>query len=440
MAQETRVLLPKDLQPINSLEEYKLLGGLKGLERARRMKPEELIAEVRASGLRGRGGAGFPTAIKWETVYSDPSAVKYVVCNGAEGEPGTYKDRYLISKNPYLVLEGMLISAHAVEAKQAIIGIKERFTYPVKRLREALAEMEADKILQSGYIEIVLGPDDYLFGEEKALLEVIDGRDPMPRMYPPYMVGVKASPTSVNPTVVNNAESMSHLPNILSKGVDHYRLNGTDDTPGTMIMTVSGDVKRPGMYEISLGMTLRELLFDLAGGPKDKPIKAVFSGVANCVVMPDIFDTPLDFGSMREVGVGLGSGGFIVYDESRWMLDICWMFSKFLAESSCGQCLPCNMGCRLITEHLTNIRNGNGTKEDIEEIQAELGRCTNQTRCFLPVQETKVVSSIMDKFPQEFDLSFDPSSYNRKLVLPKIEHFDEELKDFTYQTKSLSGV
>ncbi len=432
-AKETRVLLPEDLQPVNSLEEYRAMGGFEGLAKARAMTSEELIELVTRAGLRGRGGAGFPTGVKWDTVHNE-AGTKYVVCNFAEGEPGTFKDRYLISKNPYLMFEGMLITAHAVNAKEAVVGTKEKFTKVVPRITKVKEELEAAGIVEPGFLRIVLGPDEYLFGEEKALCEVIDGRDPMPRLFPPYMVGIHWTPTDNNPTVVNNVESMSHLPFILRHGPEWFRSRGDEDTPGTMIISLTGDVKRPGMYEISLGMSVRDLIYGLGEGPRDNhEIKAVFSGVSNRVMTPDKFDLPLNFGELRANGVGLGSGGFMVYDDSRWIVDLAWMFSHFLAQSSCGQCIPCNMGTRVITEHLVKIRDGVGTKEDLAAIITETNRCTNQTRCFLPVQESVLVPSCIESFPQEFEPGFDHSAFDRNIIIPKIKDFDDTTGQFIFE-------
>lgn len=435
---ETRVLLPEDLKPINTLKEYKARGGLKGLLKARDMSRTDLINLVKQSGLRGRGGAGFPTAIKWTTVYNDPASKKYVVCNGAEGEPGTYKDRYMISKNPYQLIEGLLIAAYAVDAYQAVIGTKEKFTLQVNRIKEAIKDFEAEGLIQEGYVRLVLGPDDYLFGEEKALLEVIDGRGAMPRNFPPFLVGVDYKPHEPNPTVVNNAESLSHLPHILSKGVEWFRSNGFEDTPGTMIITLSGDVKRPGMYEVPLGLTVNELLYELGQGPREYPFKAIFSGVANRVMTPDLFDTPMGFGTLRSKGVGLGSGGFIVYDESNCIVAIALMLSRFLADSSCGQCIPCNSGTRTVTNHLQKIEDGQGTQDDIDAIRSVLGRCTNQTRCFLPVQETQLVGSVLDAFEEEVKNHLNCSCpHPKELVLPKLKSYDEGACEFTYEAPKL---
>ena len=433
---ETRVLLPEDLTPLHSLEEYKAQGGLEGLKKARQMSPEELIKFVTDAGLRGRGGAGFPTGIKWNTVYNEEAEKKFVVCNFAEGEPGTYKDRYLISKNPYRVFEGILIASRAVGAKKAYIGTKQKFKTIVPRIQQALKELEDEGVLEPGYIEIVLGPDEYLFGEEKALLEVVDGRYPMPRMYPPFLVGVGYTPSEANPTVVNNAESMSHLPLILQHGAEWFRSRGSKDTPGTMIISLTGDVQKPGMYEISLGMPVRELLYDLGGGPAGShDFKAVFSGVANRVMTPDQFDLPLEFGTLRQNGVGLGSGGFMVYDTSRWIVDMAWMFSHFLAKSSCGQCVPCNSGTRIITEHLVKIREQQGTQDDIDAILAEARKCTSQTRCFLPTQESVLVPSCIQKFPEEFQPGHNINQYDRDVLIPKIESFDDASGTFTFEAR-----
>lgn len=433
---ERRILLPEDLKSINTFADYKAQGGLKGLEKARSMATKDVIAEVKKSGLRGRGGAGFPTAIKWETVAAANDPKKYVVCNFAEGEPGTYKDRYLILKNPWLVFEGILIAAYAIGATQAIIGTKEKFKRIVPRLQQAIKDFEDAGVCAKGYLRLVLGPDNYLYGEEKALLEVVDGRTPMPRFFPPYLVGVGWNATETNPTVVNNAESMCHLPHIITKGADWFRTNGTQDTSGTSIFAVTGDVKKPGMYEVSLGLTVRELLYEICEGPaRGKEFKAVFSGVANRVMTPDQFDLKMDFGTLRAAGVGLGSGGFMVYDEGRCMVEAAWMFSHFLAFSSCGQCVPCNSGTRFITERLLNIQSGRGTQDDIDAIVDISGRCTNQTRCFLPQQESVLVTSILKKFPKEFaaHLNEHKCPYETGLKILKIEYFDDETGQFTIE-------
>ena len=293
--------------------------GGKALVAALGSSPQAVIEEVNRSGLRGRGGAGFPTGVKWETVRSDPCPTKFVVCNAADGEPGTFKDRWLQRHNPYQVLEGIAIAALAVGASRAFIAIKRTFEREIGLLRRAIAEMRGSEMLGLVPIEIVSGPDEYLFGEEKALLEVIEGNDPLPRILPPYQVGLFARQRSTNPTVVNNVETLANVPHIIREGAEWFHSFGTETSPGTMVFTLCGDVLRPGIYELPLGLPLRTLLFDVGGGsPPGRAVKAVFPGASNTILTPDRFDTSLDFDSMRAVGSALGSAGFVVYDESAW--------------------------------------------------------------------------------------------------------------------------
>ncbi len=431
---EVRRILPEDLKPFNTVAEYIARGGGQGIKKACAMSPEEVIATIKKANLRGRGGAGFPTGVKWGSIRNEPCATKYVACNFSEGEPGTYKDRYLSLKNPYQILEGIAIACYAIGAKEAYIGIKRKYKPQVKRIFGARKEMEASGIIPKGLIKIHQGPDEYLFGEEKGLLESIDGRYPMPRNIPPYIQGINFTPTSANPTSVNNVESFCQAANIMAKGPEWFRQVGSEDTPGTVILTVSGDVKYQGIYEMPAGLPLRTLLYDVCGGPVGKyPLKAVFSGVASGVVTPEQFDTPMDFGSMRKVGGGLGSAGFIIYDESACMVQVALKFSNFLAKSSCGQCIPCNSGTAQITEHLKKIELGDGTPDDIEAIFEICGRCTNQTRCFLPTQESVLIPSILKTFPDEFKRHIQSKERNeRNLILPKIADFDEATRTFIY--------
>ncbi len=428
-------LLPPDGQPVASLEAYRAAGGLKGLAQARQTDPERVIALVQQSGLRGRGGAGFSAGVKWETVRNDPSATKYVCCNGAEGEPGTFKDRYLILKNPYQLLEGVAIAAHAVGARQAFVGTKAKFKPQVARLRDAIAEMEAAEVFPPGFITVALGPDDYLFGEEKALLEVVQGNDALPRILPPFVQGLFYTPLENNPTVVNNVETLSNVPHILAHGPEWLREVGTEDTPGTMVFTVCGDVVQPGLYELPMGTTLRELLYTHAKGPRDgHSFKAVFSGVANPVITPDQFDTPMDFGSMRKAGSGLGSGGFIVYDDSACMVSVAAMFAEFMFAESCGQCVPCKAGNDFVAERLRKIEAGRGDSYDIEAVQNRCVIITDQTRCYLPAETALLVTSVLRKFEPEFRGHFNGHRcwYPRRPELPKLETFDEATHAFTY--------
>ncbi len=258
-------LLPD--KPLQSLDDYIAIGGLKALEKARSMPREAVIAEVKKSGLRGRGGAGFPVGIKWASIASDPCPTKFVACNATEGEPGTYKDRMMMGRNPYQLLEGVAIAAYAMNAQKAFIAMKGTFENAIASTARAHKEMTARKVLGDIPIEFVYGPEDYLLGEEKAMLEVIEGREAMPREmdYPPYILGLFAGypsciPDRTNPTLVNNCESMSTVTHIIRNGADWFRSMGTADTPGHTIFTLSGDVQREGLYELPMGTTMRELI------------------------------------------------------------------------------------------------------------------------------------------------------------------------------------
>ena len=435
MKQFESILLPKNGKRIEDLKAYQKAGGLKGLEKARSMSPEEVIAEIKASGLRGRGGAGFPTFIKWNGVRSESSEKKYVVCNGSEGEPGTYKDRYLLSKNPYPLIEGLLIASYAIGVKKAHIGLKKKYTIPVNRVRQAIQEMEETGVCEKGAVEIFLGPDEYLFGEERALIEVLSGGGAMPRVVPTYILGAEPDPIHYNPTVVNNIETFNHATHIMANGWEWFKGIGSEDTSGTSIFTLSGHVKNPGMYELPMGTPMSTLLNDLGGGPidKDYAFKAAFSGVANTVMTPDMFDTPLDFGSMRAQGTGLGSSGYILFDEGVCMVEVAMIFSGFLAKESCGQCMPCKIGCQTITSLLKKIHKGHGREEDLEKIRLQYRHVTDQTRCFLSTEEQILVSSIMDKFSAEFEAHLGKEcSAPKRAFLGKINSFNEETREFEF--------
>src|SRR2546428_5567887 len=280
-----------DIAP-RSLDEYLESGGGRGLEVALGAWPEAVIEEVARSGLRGRGGAGFPTGEKWRSVRTVGAGPRFAVCNAAEGEPATFKDRFLMRTNPYQVLEGLAIAAHAVGAERAYIGLKELFTEEAAAVSGAVEEMQQAHALGGIPIEIVLGPDHYLFGEETGLEEVIEGRLPLPRAARPYVLGLFATAPNENPTLVNNVETLANVPHIMADGADWLRANGTDTSPGTMLFTVCGDVRREGVFELPMGTPLRHLVEDLAGGPAEgRTLKALFPGASNTVMAPEELDT-----------------------------------------------------------------------------------------------------------------------------------------------------
>jgi NADH-quinone oxidoreductase subunit F len=418
-------LLPDE--PVPSLAAYLERGGGEGLRRALAQPPAEVVEEVARSGLRGRGGAGFPTGVKWRSVIeaaAESGSPTYLVCNGAEGEPGTFKDRALMVADPYQLLEGVLIGLHATSASAAFIGTKARFVRVRERLEAALEEVVEAGWAGAEHITLVWGPDEYLFGEESALLEVIEHKLPMPRILPPYQQGLFATMASPNPTIVNNVETLSHVTHILARGAEWFRGAGTEESPGTMVFTVTGDVASPGLYELPLGTPARTLIADIAGAEDPK---AIYSGTSNTVLTPDLLDLPLDFDSFQEAGTGLGSGGFVVYGGHRDMVQVCSVLARFLAVESCGQCPPCKVHSLEIFDRLDALVRGEGTEADISEIRKRCVQVTEANRCYLPVGAQLLVASTLDAFADEFAAHVGVAADPRVAVpVPKIEELDAD--------------
>ena len=413
-------------QEIPNLDAYAEAGGGEGLSQALKLSPKEVAERVLQSGLRGRGGAGFPTGLKWKSVAdsaTDGSTV-YFVCNAAEGEPGTYKDRILMARNPYQLLEGVLIGMYSSGASRGFVGLKERFLHERQRVVDARDEMIADGWPGADQVTVIFGPDEYLYGEESAMLEVIEGKLPMPRILPPYQMGLFATMQSPNPTVVNNVETLSHVSHILAKGVDWFRERGTEETPGTMVFTVLGDVASPGIYELPMGTPLRTLVEDIAGA---SDVMAIYSGTSNTVITSDLLDLPMDFDSFAEAGTGLGSGGFMVYGSQRDIVQITAVLARFLAIESCGQCLACKLGTGELYDRLDRLVQGTGTQSDIEEIRKRCVTVTDLNRCYLPVGASLLIASTLEAFPDAFSdhvgVASDPAM---AVQVPKIVAIDHD--------------
>jgi NADH-quinone oxidoreductase subunit F len=437
--QEHRRLLPPDARPVDSLHNYEASGGLAALRHVRHSQPAAIVDEITRAGLRGRGGAGFPTGTKWASIINGPEGTRYAACNGAEGEPGTFKDRYLLRLNPYQVIEGLAIAARTVDAARVFMCVKRSFTPEIDRLRAAVEEFYASGILGTPptlTVELVLGPDEYLFGEEKALLEVIEGNLPLPRVLPPYMEGLFRQPPAANPTLVNNVETLANVPHILRHGAEWFRRVGTTSAPGTMIFTLCGDAQRPGCYELPLGTPLRVLVEGLGGGPPPgRTLKAIFPGASNAILTADELDAPMDFDGLRAVGSGLGSAGFIVYDDSTCLVSAAALYSRFLYVESCGQCPPCKYGSGEITTYLDRLARGEGSRFDVETALARCAIVDEGNRCALPVGERLLINSLLRRFATEFEAHFGaPCPLPRRLVLPKIVDFDLQ-QGFTYDEK-----
>ena len=422
--------------PVTTLSGHLAAGGGEGLDRALELTADEVIDLLDRAGLRGRGGAGFPTATKWRGVRETAEhagGTLTLVANAAEGEPGTYKDRTLLEQQPYAFLEGVCIALHASGAERAYIGIKERFTTARARLDAAIEEIIVAAWPGADRIEVVAGPDLYLFGEETGMLEVIEGKLPMPRIVRPFEVGIHATTTVPNPTIVNNVETLSHVARILANGPDWFREAGTDASPGTMVFTVVGDVESPGVYELSLGTPLRVLLEDIAGA---RDIKAVYSGVSTSVITPDMLDVPLCFDAMQEAGSGLGSGGFIVYDTSRSIVDVLQVLINFLAVESCGQCNACKLGNTEMAAILARVQAGEATQTDLEGLVRRSHTVTDQNRCYLPVGSQLLVGSTVEAFVDEFVATVEAGEPTpADLPTPLIEHLDEDTGEVRYHER-----
>ena len=410
-------LLPP--RSIDSIRDYLAtdVGG-RGIAAARRLGPAATIDAIAASGLRGRGGGGFPTGTKWAGIARQRDGKRYLVCNGAEGEPGTFKDRALLRANPYQVAEGLMIAAFAIDADAAFVCLKASFELERDAITQALAELQQADLAIDCEVTVVAGPDEYLFGEEKAMLEVIEGKPPLPRWLPPYEHGLfaaspqegwEAAPHGAqrrtdepNPTLINNVETLANATHILANGVDWFRSMGTDRSPGSIVATVVGDVVAPDVGEVELGTPLRAVIDAVGSGTAPgRHVKAVFSGVANPVVTADQLDAPVSYEGFESVGSAMGSAGFIVYDDTACMIGAALRFSRFLSIESCGQCPPCKLGSAEITRLLDQVERGRATVADVAAIAGWLDRVTDGSRCFLATEERRVVASVLRSFPDE---------------------------------------
>ncbi len=373
------------------------------------MKPEDVVNEIKASGLVGRGGAAFPTGIKWEGAAKTEADQKYVVCNADESEPGTFKDRVLLIDDPHRTIEGMLIAGYAIGASKGYIYIRAEYPYIFPVLENALKEsyeagLLGNNILGTGFsfdIEIRVGAGAYICGEETALFESIEGKRGFPRIKPPF-------PTTHGlfgkPTVINNVETLCNVPLIIAKGSAEFRKIGTEKSPGPKLFCVSGDVERTGVYEIPFGVTLRELL-DMAGGVKGgKGLKSVlFGGAAGAFATSEHLDVKMTFEDLRGVGLPLGSGVVMVFDETRDMRDVLNRLGHFFAHESCGKCYPCQLGTQRQKEILERVARGKTLPEDLIRLQDVGWTMTDASLCGLGQTAASAVLSAIKLWPELFE-------------------------------------
>ncbi|MFS8628047.1 MAG: NADH-quinone oxidoreductase subunit NuoF [Limnochordales bacterium] len=395
---------------LTRIENYEAQGGYAALRKAlRQMTPQEVHEEVKKANLRGRGGAGFPAGIKWGFLPND-GRPRYLVCNGDESEPGTFNNRMLIEFNPHLLIEGVLLAAYAVQAAKSFIYLRGEFWKGYRVLQDAIEQARAkgyvgDNILGSGFSqEIVVhrGAGAYICGEETGLLSSLEGGRGEPRIKPPFpaTAGLYGMPT-----VVNNVETLCNVPFIIDRGADWFLSIGTPKSPGTKLFSVSGMVRRPGNYELPLGITLRELIFEVAGGLlPGRTLKAVQPGGASSpVLLPEHLDLPLDFDSVQQAGSILGTAGVMVFDETVCMVRTALYYADFFAHESCGQCTPCREGTAWTARLLRKIERGQGTKEDIEILKSLDPLMSGTTICLLSDFSKTFLQSVLKHFPEEFE-------------------------------------
>jgi len=371
---ETRIIL-KYTGYINpeDINDYIALGGYEGLNKALRMKKEEIIARLRNSGLRGLGGAGFKTGRKWELCFQVNDFPKYVIANGDEGDPGAFMDRVLLESSPHQVIEGLVIAAYTLEAHYGYIYVRTEYPLAVERLKIALKQAKEYNLLGKNILEtdfnfdikIFAGAGAFVGGEETALIYSIEGKRPAPRIRPPYPV---EKGLFEKPTLINNVKTLACIPQIILKGANWFSQIGTKDSKGTMVFCLAGRVKNSGWVEVKMGMTLREVIFDIGGGIKDdKELKAVqIGGPSGGCIHKDFIDTSVDFDSLTTVGSMMGSGGLIVLDENSCMVDVAKYFLSFTQNESCGKCTFCRVGTKQLLLIMEDISRGEGKLEDLD--------------------------------------------------------------------------
>lgn len=412
---ERRIAL-KNVGRINpaKIEDYMAAGGYKALKQALQMPPEKIVYELIQSGLRGRGGAGFSAGLK-KKFTSEAACVllecmRFIVCNADEGEPGTFKDRIIMEGDPHLLIEGMIIAAYAVGAQKGYIYIRGEYHKSIDMTRKALGQTKAngflgDNILGSGYsldIDVKLGGGSYLCGEEFTLLESIEGKRGYPRIKPPYpaqkgLFGM--------PTLINNVETLSHIPAIILNGAKWYKSIGTDQSPGTKIFSISGDVNNPGNFEVEMGVRLKELIFNLAGGIKDdKKFKtALIGGAAGTFVPESFLDVRMGFESLREKDAVLGSGAIIVMAEDKPIRDMLHSILRFFGHESCGKCVPCRVGTRHLLILLEKIiaEGPNNHSSDIDALLEQSELMAKTSLCPLGQSPVLPIKSAVRYFREE---------------------------------------
>jgi len=400
-----------DQPGLTGIDTYRQGGGYETVAATLGKQPAaDVIEIVKASGLRGRGGAGFPTGMKWSFVPKDSPKPRYIVCNADESEPGTFKDRELMEKNPHLLLEGMILAGYAIGSHTGYLYLRGEFEYIQRILDQAIAEARAagilgDNVMGSGYafqIHTHLGAGAYICGEETALLSSLEGYRGQPRLKPPFPA---VEGLYVCPTVVNNTETLMAVPHIVKHGGQWYRQWGTEKSAGTKVFSVSGPVKKPGNYEVPLGYSMQKLILEDCGGMREGfALKAVIPGGSSVPLLPAAdLDTPLDYESMNAKGTFLGSGGVIVIDDRTCIVDALWNVTRFYEHESCGKCTPCREGTYWMAEVFERLENGHGRETDIDLLADVADNILGKSFCALGDAAAMPVQGALKHFRAEFE-------------------------------------
>ena len=392
------------------IDDYIARDGYRGLEKALfEMTPEQVVEEILKSGLRGRGGAGFPTGMKWKFAAAQPKGQKYMVCNADEGDPGAYMDRSTLEGDPHSILEAMAIAGYAIGASKGFIYIRAEYPLAIHRLEVAIAQAHelgllGEKILGSDFdfdIELRFGAGAFVCGEETALLQSIEGNRGMPKPRPPFPA-VKG--LWDRPTVINNVETLANIPVIITKGADWFNKIGTETTKGTKVFALTGKVNNSGLIEVPMGTTLREIIFDIGGGIRGgHEFKAAQTGgPSGGIIPPQFLDTAIDFESLAKIGSIMGSGGLIVMDETDCVVDIAKFYLDFTVDESCGKCAPCRIGGRKLLNYLNKISEGRGVEDDIRQLELISDSMCKASLCGLGQTAANPVKSTLKYFMDEY--------------------------------------
>ncbi|MCG9889530.1 MAG: SLBB domain-containing protein [Thermosynechococcaceae cyanobacterium MS004] len=392
------------------IEEYIAVGGYRALYKALfEMTPEEVVAEITKSGLRGRGGGGYPTGLKWATVAKMPAGQKYVICNGDEGDPGAFMDRSVLESDPHLILEGMAIAGYAVGANHGFIYVRAEYPLAIQRLQKAIQQAKkygllGTQIFDSHWdfkIDIRIGAGAFVCGEETALIQSVEGGRGNPRPRPPYPA---QSGLWQCPTLINNVETFGNITPIVRNGSDWYAGIGTEKSKGTKIFALTGKIRNNGLIEVPMGITLREIVEEMGGGVPDGTVKAVQTGGPSGGCIPaTLLDTPVAYDSLVEIGSMMGSGGMVVMDESTSMVEVAHFYMEFCREESCGKCIPCRAGTVQLHELLTRFLKKQATKADLEKLESLCQMVKETSLCGLGMSAPNPVLSTLRYFHEEYE-------------------------------------